>query len=146
MAKINKTKINIAIQAGKLKSYFPDSIVTISPGRLVWKCTIKPTPLSKEYDIKLVYKIGANPNVYIINTKLRMAIGETSLPHVYDTKKQWLCLYYRKANEWNSSMLLSDTIIPWVSEWLYFYEIWVGSGIWYGGGIEHGLRNKISND
>lgn len=32
--------------------------------------------------------------------------------------------------------MISDTIIPWTSEWLLHYEYWVLTGIWQGGGIE----------
>ena len=32
-------------------------------------------------------------------------------------------------------MFLSKTIIPWVYDWLYHYEIWVGTGEWTGGGV-----------
>ena len=24
--------------------------------------------------------------------------------------------------------------------WLFHYELWVGTGIWHGGGIEHGME------
>jgi hypothetical protein len=57
--------------------------------------------------------------------------------HVYDTNEQRICLYYRKAREWNSSMFLSDTIIPWASEWLLHHELWVMTGVWSGGGIHN---------
>ena len=32
--------------------------------------------------------------------------------------------------------LISNTIIPWTIEWLYFYELWLATGEWLGGG-EH---------
>lgn len=31
-------------------------------------------------------------------------------------------------------MLLVDTIVPWSSEWLFHYEMWKGTGIWFGDG------------
>jgi len=43
----------------------------------------------------------------------------------------------RKKREWHAGMLFVQTIIPWMSEWLYFYEIWLCCGKWLGGGIEH---------
>ena len=42
--------------------------------------------------------------------------------------------------EWNPTMLLSRTIVPWASEWLLFYELWVITGVWLGGGIEHSRK------
>ena len=36
--------------------------------------------------------------------------------------------------EFNYSLRIIDTIIPWTQEWLYFYEIWLLTGEWRGGG------------
>lgn len=30
--------------------------------------------------------------------------------------------------------LISDTIIPWVADWLLYYELWLATGEWLGGG------------
>jgi hypothetical protein len=54
---------------------------------------------------------------------------------VYDTEKQHLCIYYKRAKEWDETKFIADTIIPWTSEWLLHYEIWVATGTWQGGGI-----------
>lgn len=31
-------------------------------------------------------------------------------------------------------MLLSDKVIPWAIEWLFYYEIWLATGEWQSGG------------
>lgn len=125
----------MAMQAGKVKSLFPDCFLSFNQTSLTWKCTITPSPLSASYRIKLAYTKGKHPNVYVTTPTLALYPGEIKLPHVYNTKKQWLCLYYRKGRQWNSSMLLSDTVIPWTSEWLLHYEFWLATGKWHGGGI-----------
>ena len=127
----------MALQAGKIKNLFQGSVIPINPNKLVWKYSLIPSPLSNTYEIKLVYIKGQNPNVYVLNPKLALHPNATKLPHVYDTNKQWLCLYYRKAREWKSSMLLAETIIPWTCEWLFHYEVWLSTGEWHGGGIVH---------
>ncbi|ACX76279.1 hypothetical protein Fisuc_2696 [Fibrobacter succinogenes subsp. succinogenes S85] len=77
---------------------------------------------------------------YVVNPKpLELAEGATRLEHVYDNQKQRLCLYHPKKRPWDRSMLLSETVIPWAIEWLYFYEIWLCTGQWLGGG-EHPVR------
>ena len=78
---------------------------------------------------------GEHPNVYVVSPTLALYPGEPKLKHVYDTKQQWLHLYYRKGREWNSSMFLADTVIPWTCEWLLHYEFWLATGTWHGGGI-----------
>lgn len=131
-------RISLIHQAGALRSYFPSSLIRRKwEDELVWIGEITPTPLSETYKIKLHYRRGEFIKVFVIGTKLKLAPGETKLPHVYSTVKQQLCLYYPKDNEWHSGVFYVQSLIPWASEWLYHYEIWVGTGKWHGGGIEH---------
>lgn len=140
--------IPIAIQASSIKKFFPGSVVSTFHGQeLTWTHTIKPSPLGEDYEIKLVYKINGTrkktgiqkttsaPKIYVLNPKLELAKGKTRLPHCYDQKSQHLCLYYPDGIEWKKSMILATTVIPWAIEWLYHYEIWLGTGEWTGGGI-----------
>jgi hypothetical protein len=132
------SRISLIHQAGALKSYFPESeIIRKGEDELIWIGDITPTPLSETYRVKLHYKRGAFINVSVVARKLKLAEGATKLPHVYSTHRQQLCLYYPKDNEWHTGMYYVKSLIPWASEWLYHYEIWVGSGQWHGGGIEH---------
>ncbi|MGB5989290.1 MAG: hypothetical protein WBG43_06085 [Marinifilaceae bacterium] len=137
MVKIKNRGYSIVVQVVKLRKLFPLSKISHRNNRLVWKYTLSPTPLSESYDIKLVYNYGEHPCIYIVNKELELYSGTTRLPHVYNTEKQWLCLYRRSANEWDSKMLIADTIVPWISEWLYYYEFWQATGDWKGRGI-HG--------
>lgn len=143
MAKVKTNIINLGIQGGKLKNLFPSSMLTISKNVLTWKYTLQPSPLSKTYEIKLTYRLGKHPNVYVISPKLKKREKGDDFNHLYSPPdKQWLCLYYKKAREWNASMLIADVIVPWISEWLLHYEIWSVTGKWNGGGIHHGVNNK----
>jgi hypothetical protein len=136
-------RISLIIQEGKLKSIYPNS--TISRNRennLKWIGIIRPTPLSKEYEVNLIYGKDKGVDVYITKPKeLMLYNGKKELPHVYSTKKQKLCLYYPKYREWTVEQLYTDSIIPWTSEWLMHYELWLITGIWNGGG-KHPPKNK----
>ncbi|WP_346864481.1 hypothetical protein [uncultured Draconibacterium sp.] len=145
MVKIKSKGLNIFVQAAKIRKSFPDSKVTVTSNKLIWKGVLKPTFLSESYEIKLDYKVGYHPCIYVINKKLELYEGRKSLPHVYSTEKQWLCLYYRKAREWTSQQLIAETIIPWTSEWLYHYEFWLATGKWHGRGI-HGKQEPYEKD
>ncbi|TWI79029.1 hypothetical protein IQ13_3421 [Lacibacter cauensis] len=136
-SKLKHHSLNMGVQAGRLRSVFPSSTIRFSQNELTWESSITPTPLSSIYEVKLHYVRGENPNVYVVAPKLILFPGESTLPHVYDTEKQWLCLYYRKAKEWNSNMLVADTVVPWACEWLCHYEIWLCTGTWQGGGIHN---------
>lgn len=136
MEMIKKREIPLIVQAYKLQSYFPDSKYSIRQNILVWKGYLQPTHLSPKYLIKVVYQREKHPNVYVIEPKpLILAKGKSKLEHVYDTGEQHLCIYYKRAKEWNETKFIADTIIPWTSEWLFHYEIWVTTGAWHGGGI-----------
>ena len=34
----------------------------------------------------------------------------------------------------NPRMLIANTTLPWTAEWLFFYELWLVTGEWDGGG------------
>lgn len=135
--------IPIAMQASSIKRMFPNSTVTSFHGqKITWTHTITPSPLGAEYEIKLVFEMHKYPQVFVLNPKpLALAKGEKRLPHCYDQIKQRLCLFYPGSSEWSKYMLLTDTVIPWAYEWLYHYEIWLGTGEWKGGGI-HPQNNQ----
>lgn len=135
--KIKCNPLNMALQAARIKAVFPNSQVTVNQNQLTWKCMICPSPLSEVYQVKMVYQKGKQPNVYVTDPKLDFYPGKKRLPHVYNTSKQWLCLYYRKARQFEFHMPIIDTIIPWISEWLLHYECWLATGEWHGGGIHH---------
>lgn len=136
-------KISIPTQAALIERMFPETQVTTRLGqRLAWTHTICPSPLGGKYRVRLEYDIADKPNIFVIEPKpLALAKGKSKLEHCYDQKTQRLCLYYPDGKEWNKGMILTKTIIPWTYEWLYHYEIWLGTGEWTGGGI-HLTSNK----
>ncbi len=141
----------IGVQAMNIKHMFTDGIVnTVHDQQLIWTQTISPSPLGGLYKVKLVYHLNKAPKVYVLDPKpLPLAKGEKKLPHCYHQKEQHLCLYYPDGKEWNKTMLLSATVIPWTYEWLYHYEIWLGTGEWTGGGVhpQNNLpKKKEEND
>jgi len=130
---------SLLIQAGTLKSYFPESqIERKGEKELTWVGIVTPSPLSATYTLKLHYRYNEGAKVYVLDPKpLQLADRKTVLPHVYSTPEQHLCLYYPVDKEWNTGMLYVRTLIPWACEWLCHYELWVCTGIWHGGGIDH---------
>lgn len=114
--------------------------------QLFWSGKIKPTALSKEYSSILVYHPGESPKVWVVGDELEK-LDDPNFPHKYniDAKNKMvrICLY--RHSEFNSSKLLANTIIPWTVEWLYFYELWLATGEWLGGG-EHPDAGKPKKD
>ena len=60
------------------------------------------------------------------------------IPHLYRNRRDpdhpMLCLYRPNTREWHAGCYVAGTIIPWTSEWLACYEIWLATGRWLGGG------------
>lgn len=134
-------------QAGAIRSYFPNGTLQTLGNKLVWTGDITPSPNSQIYSIKLTYSFKDGVKVYVVNPKpLPLAVGESRLPHVYSHEEQRLCLYYPNEEEWNSSKYLVHTIFPWASEWLFYYELWVVTGEWLGGGKHPEVEEKIKEE
>jgi hypothetical protein len=89
---------------------------------------LQPTPLSRSYRVEICYRARCEPAVRVLDT-LETREGK-SLPHVY--RGGTLCLY--ESGDWNGSMSLAESIVPWTAEWLANYEIWLATGDWHGGG------------
>jgi hypothetical protein len=130
--------ITLVRQEVALRQQFPSAIVKrVADASLTWEHTLQPTAVSEEYRVRLVYTRTKGIEVFVLSPKLELSEGTRKLPHVYSTEQQKLCLYFPDGKEWNKSKYISQTIIPWISEWLYFYELWVPAGQWYGGGTTH---------
>jgi hypothetical protein len=114
---------------------------SLHSGQLVWNFTAQPTPLSRIYDLRIVYRQGEKPLIYVISPDLPVISDGRKIPHLYEQKPTRLCLYYVKTREWASSMLMTSTIVPWAILWLFYFEEWLFSGEWKGGGIHPGENN-----
>lgn len=124
-------------QYAALRRYYPNAVMESDMRSfLIWEEFLKSSPLGDTYRVKLTYKLGERPKVYITDPlPLILAPGEDRLPHVYNHREQRLCLFY--GSEWTSYRTIAYTVIPWAIEWLYHYELWIVDGDWKGGGTKH---------
>lgn len=95
---------------------------------------LQPTAISEKYDLMIIYEQNRWVKVFVVNKELKIAANRSKLPHVYNSKQQQLCLYSPSKKEWNGFSFIVDTTVLWASEWLYYYELWLPEGKWYGGG------------
>jgi len=108
---------------------------SIRKGELVWDFAAQPTLVSRTYSARLRYRMGKLPGVYVLEPDLVDLAGGQSLPHVYEQKPPRLCLFLPGTGEWRPSMLIERTFLPWTVLWLFYFEAWLGSGEWEGGGV-----------
>ena len=106
--------------------------------RLTWRGKVRPTPLSRAYDVRLDYQVGDIPQVIVEAPDLRALAGGRRLPHVYQQDPPRLCLYLPKTGQWRPELRLDETMLPWSAVWFFYFEEWLDSDEWKGGGQHPG--------
>lgn len=119
-----------------IKKDFPQLRLTQTRGEFVWVGNVQPSQNGDVYRLEIRYDGFNDPRVYVRKPLLKLAPGKASLPHVYPDSGS-LCLYYPPDKDWKVGDRLTKTILPWAMLWLYYYEIWVVTGEWHGGGVPH---------
>lgn len=127
-------------RADEVKQLFPDSQVRCKCGKMEIILKLKPTDASIDYRVKLVAQQRSQcVDIFVEDPKVRLCEDGRKVPHLYPNGS--LCLHYPKYKEWNYSDSWAQTLIPWISLWLFYYEIWKETGTWLGGGI-HGSQKQ----
>lgn len=132
---IKERSLSLSEQSYSLVNRFPQFQATLSEHKVTWVGILQPQPLSAIYKIRIEYELQGPPSVWVEDPPLK-SYKDKPIPHMYS--QETLCLFYPKAKEWKRSMWIYKTTIPWISLWLNYYEIWVVTGEWLGGGIDHG--------
>jgi hypothetical protein len=131
--------LTLVQQAWTLATRYPQvRRPVVQRGRLSWRIALQPTPISIAYTVVVDYQLGRNPHIYVSDPQL-VTRPDERLPHTF-TKDGSLCLYYDEFLP--SRDLIADTLVPWASEWLLHYELWLATGEWCGGGIDHRSQPK----
>lgn len=107
----------------------------INDGVLVCTGEIQPDPSCKSYKVRIEYMAGNQPQVYIKSPELI----ESNQIHVY--REGFLCLFDPSETRWKDNMKLSEYTIPWLVEWILYYELWLLTGKWEGPESSHSLPN-----
>ena len=110
----------------------------VRKGELVWNFDVKPSPLSRTYRLRIQFKRFGLPDVFVLNPNLNELAGDRHLPHVYSINPVRLCLHFPKYDEWSLDKSIADTIVPWTYLWLIYFEYWLASDEWQGGGKHPG--------
>lgn len=78
------------------------------------------------------------PLAFVLRPEIRPRKGERyiDIPHLMFNEKapedSALCLFDPDTGEWNGTMWIADSTVPWTSEWLHHYELWHLDGVWRG--------------
>lgn len=121
----------------------------------VWQGRLR--PLQRYYTVRIGYRVPlaieafsllqVQPRVQILDPVLERHSDyeEGPIPHVYVNRDEprlpYLCLFDAYNREWTPSDLLAETTVPWSSRYLFFYEGWLATKTWRGGG-RHPTREE----
>ncbi|AZI26465.1 nucleotidyltransferase [Pedobacter sp. G11] len=95
----------------------------------VLKCTgyVKPDGCNQAYKVLIEHVVGKEPKTTI----LEPSIAPSAKIHMYADRS--LCLSYPKDTKWTEKTKIYENTIPWLIEWILFYELYLVNGnIWEG--------------
>ena len=95
--------------------------------------SIQPTRLNEVYLVEIRYVYKRSVSVMVRNPKLRRRDPGERIPHTYSDDEP--CLFLPGRRDWSPDKKIAVTIIPWLSMWLFYYETWLATGEWHGGGV-----------
>lgn len=130
--------LSLERQLLNLQALWPLGKASIAGNALVWIGFLTPTVLSRTYRVRLTLPPGtARPVVQVLEPDLRALAGPGEIPHLYCQERLHLCLYTPAKGQWNRTMSVAHTLLPWAMLWLYYFEDWLPDRVWRGGGTPH---------
>lgn len=129
-------RLSLAQQHLWLRHADPKGRGVLRPGALVWTFDATPTPTSRRYRLRLTLTQTGMPSTVVLEPDLRALANGRRLPHVYRETPVELCLWLPRRREWHHGLTLASTMLPWAHLWLAYFEEWLVSDQWQGGG-EH---------
>ncbi|PSJ71768.1 hypothetical protein C7N43_37635 [Sphingobacteriales bacterium UPWRP_1] len=97
----------------------------IENGTLICTGELQPEYCDR-YKIRIEFREGYAPLVFITSPH----IEPRSAIHMY--KEGCLCLFYPGEFKWRNTTKIAEYTIPWIVEWVLYYEIWKITGKWEG--------------
>jgi len=121
--------VTIGSQKYSMEQSFPNFKYFRKNGVVGWIGKLQPTDKSAIYTVEILYH-PRHPRVYIRHPEVLK-----KAPHRYEDGR--LCLYYPKDKSYTEKSIIAETIVPWTTLWLYYYEAWLEEGVWWGDEAPH---------
>jgi hypothetical protein len=128
--KIKRRGLTVFEQAADMRLSQPEFVQRLSQTGMSWTGPLTPTPLSVTYTIEIVYRRHWPPQVWVKHPMLAVKKEDFRVVHIYSEG----CLCLNAEEEWRPWMTISSTFVPWAAEWLFYFEAWIATGAWHGGG------------
>jgi hypothetical protein len=83
---------------------------------------IQPEDCKDRYKIRIEYVAGKEPKSTILLPEI------VPSPRIHMFNNHSLCLYYPPDMKWNEKVKIYQYTVPWICEWVLFYEIYLMNG------------------
>jgi len=116
---------------------WPQSTLEFVGGKeLRFTFSVAPNRFSRTYRCLLRIPTARYPELLVLDPDPHVLAGGRRVPHIYphDGPGTKLCLWLPETHEWSAAMKLTDTYLPWAAEWLDYFEEWLVTNEWAGGG------------
>jgi hypothetical protein len=123
-------------QKALIEKWFPCFRCRLSRRTLECIGEIVPSDDCATYRIRIQYEQGSIPKVWIEDPPIKPS------PRIHMYGDGSLCLYFWHEQPWKSSDDIHKKIIPWIAEWLVFYELHLITGEWLGPAAPHDSAPK----
>lgn len=123
----------------------PGANISYRGRQLNFRFDITPGTFGRTYRCLLkVMPDGTSPDLFVLEPNLSVLASGKKLPHIYphSGKDTELCLWLPGSGDWTPQMKFGETYIPWAAEWLYYFEVWLATGEWEGGGAHPDMTPK----
>lgn len=136
---LDRNTVGARKQGAILQSRYPGFDCSVTDGKLICRGTVSPSPESPDYRVRIEYRVGKQPAVWVEDPPLsrRPEDPEEPIPHTFNRHQEGKECPCTNRVAWKSGRYIAQTIVPWLREWLAFYEIWRQTGVWCGGGVDH---------
>lgn len=124
--------LSLPLQYEALRGALPSFRGRLGPDRLICWGQLQPLDISSLYQVRFEYGLRQLPQVWVEAPRL-VHPDRGNPPHTYAPDRP--CLFYPDDRDWTPARLIAFTVLPWLLEWLVYYECWVVTGEWLGGGI-----------
>lgn len=160
MARSNPALTSEEQIASMVKGWPAFLVLHATPWSIIWRGVV--SPICCPYEVQISYyafevpPLGIRhlsrrdtgtlrPYVQILSPQLSPLPGPNGeIPHKFWNTRQphlpYLCLHL--PGQWDASMPIAETIVPWTVEWLIAYEGWRATGSWAAGG--HGTERRVA--
>lgn len=132
-------KLGIHEQRVRLRREWPSFESEIRDGRLIGRGDISPGPMMDQYRVRLEYKVGSSPKVFVEQPQLHRRTPTERIPHTYPGDRP--CVFDPLGADWSPDQSIGR-MVDWLLLWLAYYELWLATGVWKGGGRHPKGQNK----